>query len=301
MKNLFLTLTMMWATAMPLAAENLKPYILAGTENGDLAAVQAKVTGLLTNEGFEVVGNYAPMDDASLGVICISHADLKKAVAERSGLRGLAAVLRVGLHQKGDTVHVSYTTPFYWGHAYFRKDFAAVSSLYEELGAKLKTALSGLSAPAFTPFGSKKGLSGKDLQKYRYMVAMPRFDDVVTLATKTPYADLVKRVKKNCTAEGSEVGIVYAVEFPEQKMALYGISLGGKKGEKAFLPKIDFGEPRHTPFLPYEVLVMEDRAVMLHGKYRIALSFPDLSMGTFMKIVSTPGDIKDALATAVAE
>ena len=301
MRRLILALTMMLAAAMPVTAENLKPYIHAGTQTGDLAAVQTQVTSALTNVGFEVVGNYSPMGDASLGVICISHADLKKAIAERSGLRGLAAVLRVGLHQKGDTVQVSYTTPLYWGNAYFRKDFAAVSSLYENLGAKLKTALSGLSEPAFSEFGSKKGLSQKDLQKYRYMVAMPRFDDVVTLAKKTTYAELVKRVKQNCGAEGSEVGLVYAVEFPEQKMALYGISLKGKKGEKAFLPKIDFGEPRHTPFLPYEVLVMEDRAVMLHGKYRIALSFPDLSMGTFMKIVSAPGNIEEAMATVVAE
>ena len=34
---------------------------------------------------------------------------------------------------------------------------------------------------------------------------------------------------------------------------------------------------------------------MLHGKYRIALNWPELTMGTFMKIMSTPGDIEDTL------
>jgi len=34
---------------------------------------------------------------------------------------------------------------------------------------------------------------------------------------------------------------------------------------------------------------------MLHAKYRIAISFPDLSMGQFMKIFSTPGDIEDIM------
>jgi hypothetical protein len=34
---------------------------------------------------------------------------------------------------------------------------------------------------------------------------------------------------------------------------------------------------------------------MLHGRFRIALSFPDLTMGTFSKIMSTPGDIEEAM------
>jgi len=36
---------------------------------------------------------------------------------------------------------------------------------------------------------------------------------------------------------------------------------------------------------------------MLHGRFRIALSFPDLTMGTFTKIMSTPGEIEDLLSS----
>ena len=61
------------------------------------------------------------------------------------------------------------------------------------------------------------------------------------------------------------------------------------------MPKIDFNTPRHTAFLPYEMLVYGNKVYMLHGRFRIALSFPDLSMGTFMKIVSTPGAIESML------
>jgi len=32
-----------------------------------------------------------------------------------------------------------------------------------------------------------------------------------------------------------------------------------------------------------------------HGRYRIALHWPDLTMGTCTKIMSTPGDIEAAL------
>jgi hypothetical protein len=62
-----------------------------------------------------------------------------------------------------------------------------------------------------------------------------------------------------------------------------------------FLPKIDVNSPKHTAFLPYEFLVYENKVLMLHGRYRIALSFPDLGMGTFMKIMSTPGNLADAV------
>ena len=34
---------------------------------------------------------------------------------------------------------------------------------------------------------------------------------------------------------------------------------------------------------------------MLHGKYMIELHWTDLTLGPFMTIMSTPGDIKDTL------
>ena len=36
---------------------------------------------------------------------------------------------------------------------------------------------------------------------------------------------------------------------------------------------------------------------MLHGRFRIALSFPDLRMGTFANIMSTPGEIEGLLSS----
>ncbi len=46
--------------------------------------------------------------------------------------------------------------------------------------------------------------------------------------------------------------------------------------------------------LPYTVLVENGEANLLHAKFYLALSFPRLTMGEFMKIMSVPGDIKDA-------
>ena len=38
---------------------------------------------------------------------------------------------------------------------------------------------------------------------------------------------------------------------------------------------------------------------MLHGRYRFALHWPELTMGTFTKIMSSPGDVEDAMKTLV--
>jgi hypothetical protein len=88
------------------------------------------------------------------------------------------------------------------------------------------------------------------------------------------------------------------VEISGANIKLYGIGLSGADGESSFLPKIDKSSPKHTAFLPYEMLVYKGNVYMLHGRFRIALAFPDLSMGTFMKIVSTPGDIEEMLKSA---
>jgi hypothetical protein len=47
--------------------------------------------------------------------------------------------------------------------------------------------------------------------------------------------------------------------------------------------------------MPYEIIIQGKEATMLHGRYRIALHWPDLTMGTFTKIMSTPGDIKKVM------
>ena len=57
------------------------------------------------------------------------------------------------------------------------------------------------------------------------------------------------------------------------------------------MPIIDIAQQKHVTFLPYELLVVGKEVRMLHGRSRIALSLPDLTMGTFTKIMSTPGEI----------
>ena len=52
---------------------------------------------------------------------------------------------------------------------------------------------------------------------------------------------------------------------------------------------------KHAPHLPYEMLVSDGKVYTLHGKFRIAQSFPDLTMGTFMQISDAPDGIEESL------
>jgi hypothetical protein len=58
---------------------------------------------------------------------------------------------------------------------------------------------------------------------------------------------------------------------------------------------------KHTAHLPYELIVSEGNVQMLHGKFRIAVDFPDLTMGTFMKISGAPAGIEEKLKLIAGE
>ena len=144
-------------------------------------------------------------------------------------------------------------------------------------------------------FGSEEGVEIDDLREYQYMMGMPEFDDVVELKEFDSYAAAVAKVDANLKKGGKNFKKVYSVTIPGKNLKLYGIALTGTEGEKLFMPKIDVSNPKHTAFLPYEILVKGKTVVMLHGRFRIAVAFPDLTMGTFTKIMSAPGDIEDVM------
>ena len=103
----------------------------------------------------------------------------------------------------------------------------------------------------------------------------------------------LKIIRKNLESNTGNTIKVFEQTFKDKKVAVFGVGLWNKEtGESAFLPKIGEG---HIANLPYEIILQGNQATMLHGKYRIAIYWPELKMGTFMKINSTPGDIEDVM------
>jgi len=277
----------------------LKPYILGFVTTENVEDIKGKVVANLEKNGLEVIGQYQPAEDENRWILVYTCAELKDAVKSVGGLTGFAATLRVGITREGNNTLVSYTTPDYWGNAYFQSEFDKVSDKYSEFKKRLETAMKDSGKFVGTPFGSEKGEEIKDLRKYHYMFGMPNFDDTKELEDFDSYQAALDKMESSIKKGVPNVEMVYKLAIPGKDLTLYGFALSGEDGEGKFLPIIDINEPKHTAFLPYEVLVMGNEVHMLHGRFRIALAFPDLTMGTFTKIMSTPGNIQDLLEQLV--
>ena len=281
------------------SAQNLKPYVVGFETSESVSGTQEKVVKQLELNGIKVVGQYQPANDKNRSIIVFTSDELENAVKKNGGLTGFATTLRIGITNENGKTIVTYTNPIYWGNAYFRADFDKVSSNYATLTSHIENAMKSSNGFIGKSFGSKNGLSAKALQNYHYMIAMPYFGDVVELAHFESYAAGIAKIEANMKKGIPDVKLVSKVTIPGKDLTLYSFALSGEKGESKFLPIIDIGQPKQTAFLPYEVLVTGNKVIMLHGRYRIALSFPDLTMGTFTKIMSTPGNIENQLKQVV--
>jgi hypothetical protein len=270
----------------PVMAETkLQPFVLAFRGAGTVEKMVPEVKEKLAGAGLVIVGAYEPYKGAYVVVVTTKESQQTAGLSE---FGGYGAAQRVSLTQMGEDVQTVYTNPAYMA-AVYRMDGDLA-----EIAGKLKAALGSQEY-----FGSKKGLAEKKLRKYHYMAMMPYFDDHNRLASFESHAEAVEAVEKGLE-KSPGVSTVYRIDMPGKEEVLFGVAIGAGKGaDEKVMGVVDTGTLRHTAHLPYEVLVSGGDVFALHGKFRIALSFPDLGMGTFMKISGAPGGIKKALKEAV--
>jgi len=282
----------LFSMAAMAQAEGLKPFVLgAEPQQADLEQATAAVKTSLQAQGFEVAGSYAPYPNA---VVIVVTSEALKANAAKSDFGGYGAGMRVAVTKVKDKLQVSYTNPPYWAAAYRMK------GNLEEVKAKLAAALGKQKE-----YGSEDGITEKKLRKYNYMMGMAKFDSLGDheLAQFKSYQEAVNAVEAGLAAGKAGVTKVYRIDIPGKEEAVFGVAITkGKGADKYIMDYIDFGDVKSTAHLPYEILVSGNKVYHLFAKFRIAISFPDLSMmgsNSFMSIMSAPGAIKDALTEAV--
>ena len=275
------------------AAEKLKPFVLADVVSGDMATVVADVKGKLTAGGFEVVGDYSPYAGAT--VIGVTSADLKTAAAQTDfGVFGAAQRVSVTKGKDGK-LQIAYTNPVYLANAYrMKSDLANVAAaLKQALGFKQY-------------FGSKEGLTADKLRKYQYKWLMPYFTDRLELASYDSYDDAVKAVEAALAAGKGGVKKVWRVDLPGKQASVIGVHITPKAADECaadqyIMQRIDFKDIKSTAHLPYEMVVKGGDVYALRAEFRIAISFPDLSMmgaNSFASIMCAPGAIEETLTLA---
>jgi len=290
MKNIILSIIIIISFSFNSTGQDLAPYIKVGESNETIQQVSDNVISALKDNSFIVLGAYNPSNKSSLKVIAFTKSSLKNTVIKVKDRGALAATFKVGLVQKNGKVTISYTNPDYILRAYLRDNYNTYKSTFQKFNTDLKSALSPL-GNEFKPFGGV--VKADKLKKYHYKIMMPYFTDPVTLKEFSSFEEGLKTIENNLKAKKGSTRQVYKLIYKSQKVAVFGIGLRSKEdGESYFLPKI--GQD-HVAALPYEIILQGKKATMLHGKYRIALHWPELTMGTFMKIMSTPGDIEDTL------
>lgn len=290
MKNLIFSIVVFIAVGFNAIGQELAPYIKIGESTESIQEVSEKVIDALKNNSFTVLGTYNPSNKNSLKVIAFTRNDLRNTCVKVLDRGALGAIFKVGLIKKNDKVVISYTNPDYILRAYLMDNYNTFNSIFKTFSADLKTTFSSI-GNEFVPFGG--AVEANKLKKYHYKIMMPYFTDPVTLNEFASFEEGLKTIESNLNSKKGNTELVYKLVYEDQKVAVFGVGLLNKEdGESHFLPII--GED-HVAALPYEIILQDKVATMLHGKYRIALHWPDLTMGTFMKIMSTPGDIEDTL------
>lgn len=290
MKNIIIGIVAVLGFGFNTVAQDLAPYIRIVGTNGSIEQSSEKIIEVLKENSFRILGSYYPANRSSLKVIVFTRKDLENTVVKTADRGALAAAFKVGLVEKGGKVTVSYTNPDYILRAYLRDDYTSNQGVFEKFSADLKSTFSAIGND-FVPFGGT--VPADKLKKYHYKIMMPYFTDPVELNEFASFEEGLKIIEANLKAKKGQTVQVYKLVYPNSKVAVFGVGLTGKEdGEAYFLPKIGV---EHVAALPYEIILQGKQATMLHGKYRIALHWPNLTMGTFMKIMSTPGDIEDTL------
>jgi hypothetical protein len=290
MKKIVLSFVALVGFALQSSSQEIAPYIEIGKSKNSIQQVSEDVLTALRENSFTILGTYNPSNKNSLKVIVFTRPDIKNTVVKVADRGALAAALKIGLVQKNDIVSISYTNPDYFFRAYLRDSYDQNKSTFDKFSKDLRTAFASVGND-FTPFGG--ALEADKLKKYHYKIMMPYFTDPVTLNEFSSFEEGLRVIEANLKAGKGETLQVYKILYTDEKVAVFGVGLRNKEdGEAHFLPII--GED-YIAAMPYEIILQGKTATMLHGKYRIALSWPDLTMGTFMKIMSTPGDIEDTL------
>ena len=294
MKKLFIASFLLASVSMSLMA--ISPYLKVEAFSGNIQEPSTIIKSVLEQEGFEVIGSYSPEANNNLHVIVYTSSDLQKLCLQASDRGMLAGALKVSLQYVDETLQVSMLNPEYLFYAYFRDQMDDPSFKAEaiKISEKAKSAMGGIGTE-MTPFGGDVPI--EDLKKYKYMAGMPKFDDPIELGEFGSFDEAVATINGNLSKGTGSTVKVFEIIREREQIAVFGVGLHDQEsGEAKFLPII--GED-HIAAMPYEIIVQGNEVTMLHGRFRFASHWPELTMKTFTKIMSSPGDVKDVMKLLV--
>ncbi len=268
MKKVLTGLIAMILVSAGLMAKDVSSYLYADYKSaGD-------VKQSLQTNGFEVVGEYDAMGDAKYHIVVFTDDAMKNQASKKN--RGFAAVQKVLISDNDKKLII--TNPEYFLHAFMQDDYK--EDVASSISSKLAFAFGTLEPSA-------DALDDDDIAGYHFMMGMPYYEDMIEIGKGE---NLLSKIQ-----EKAGDNVVFTLKL--KNSTLVGVAMTGKDGESSYIPEIK-GQ-KHSAFLPYMILIEDNTAKILHAKYYLAISYPKLSMGDFMGISSTPGNIEDYMSALV--
>ena len=283
-----LACTLFLLTSLP--AWGVSPYITGYRMHArGVPDVMQEVEARLAAQHFEILGRHQPAGLGSHGTVIVTDRQLREAARLAGGAAIVGAVLRVGVRADGATF---YANPEYWQRAFFRRRYEALHPLIADVQRRLGRALG-----VGTPFGGD--VPALDLVDYRYMIGMEKFDSKKNaLRTYPSFNAAVETIRSNLNHGVAGTSMAYELVLKESRLAVFGVTMNDpQKGEAPWLKRLGLD---HIAAMPYEIYVVDRQAGALYGRYRIALGWPGLGMGSFMGIRDVPLQIKDTLLQVTA-
>jgi hypothetical protein len=296
MKRLFIYVNLVvamlaWPLSGLFADGSINPYY-RGEVEGTLEQLAGDLKSSLTESGFEILGDYNPAGENELYLIAFTSDELLEITLKDRDEKALASALKIGLMDlKNGKVQVSLLNPTYLFYSYLRHDYEKYEEKLNEL--QMQTMLAVASAGIRLLPSSEVSLRVSELKEFRFMVRMPGFDEQIKVNEFHSFDEGVRTINRNLMAHRGGTRKVYEVISEDKKIAVFGIGLlDNRFGEPEFLPAL--GED-HLAAMPYELILIENRATMLNGRFRFPLFWPELSMRELHKIGRIYRDIQSIM------
>ena len=280
-----------------LAAEDTiyKPFVVASAGPGTLDEKTQSTLTALESAGFEVAGQYSPVEGSN--IIVVTNDELKR-IAALSDRGGYAAGQRVSVSEAGDNIEVAFVNPVYIQYGYRLK--GDMQTVYDALSESLGNTRS-------CGGGTKKTTANK-LGKYHYTIGMQYFDDPSELGSFESYEAAIAAVESGLAKSDDALTQIYRIDIPGKQQTVFGVGMKATNEDEEDLDSafqmnvVDFEGCKKRAYFPYEVLVNGKNVEALHMRFRMALHFPNLNMmgkHGFTKLKSAPGKIEEALEKMV--
>jgi len=289
MKKIMVSALFILFSTLTFSQELISPFIKLGTKKANISSVTEEVKNNLKSANFSIIGEYSPLRDDSIYIIAFTSEELYPLTDSLEGMNILASVFKIGLTFNNKKTEILVTNPSYLAHAFLGQHITEQhKQLFKSIENKILTSFN-CSSPIYCG-GEMEVLK---LATYSYKPNMPSISTPKLLKEFTSYSTAVQVIKSNLDARKGKNMKIFELINTNKQIAVFGVGITNDlKGENRYLSTL--GKDKAAS-LPYEIVVIANKAFMIDRAYRFALFYPSIPQTSFSQIMSISRGIDEML------